>query len=138
MGGLQPRKMRPLVVVIDDEAAVREATESLLTSVGMRAVSVGSAEEFLASALYLAARCLVLDVQLPGMSGLELQDVLVSSGRATPIVFMSGHDDGDGRLAARALQAGAKAFLRKPFGDEILVLAVEGALALSACPTPTE
>ena len=136
MDGLQTRKIRPLVAVIDDDAAVREATESLLTSAGMQAVSFGSAEEFLASELYPA--CLVIDVQLSGISGFQLQDVLSSSGNGTPIVLMSAHDDGDGRLAARALRAGAKAFLRKPFGDESLVQAVEGALALSACAMPTE
>ena len=128
----------PLVVVIDDEAAVREAMESLLASAGMHAVSLGSAEEFLTSALYPAARCLVLDVQLSGISGLQLQDVLLSNGSAIPIVFMSAHDDGDGRLAARALGAGAKAFLRKPFGDEHLVQAVKRALALPSSPMPTE
>ncbi len=136
--GPKTRKIRPLVIVIDDEAAVREATESLLESAGMQAVSFESAEAFLAAGLHPAAHCLVLDMQLSGISGLELQDLLVRRGSGIPIVFMSAHDDGDGRLAARALHAGAKAFLRKPFGDANLVQVVQGAVALSASATTTE
>ena len=121
----------PLIVIVDDEPLVREATENLLRSAGLRSVGFGSAEEFLDSAQHRNAGCLILDVQLPGMSGLELQDVLACTGPGVPIVFLTAHDDADGRTASRALKAGAKAFLRKPMGHDDLLCAVQSALESS-------
>jgi len=123
--------MSSLIVIVDDEPLIREATENLLRAAGLHSVGFGSAEEFLDSALHRNAGCLILDVQLPGMSGLELQDVLACSGRPIPIVFVSAHDDAEGRTALRALKGGAKAFLKKPLGHDDLLCAVERALERS-------
>ncbi|MDB5916487.1 MAG: response regulator receiver protein [Massilia sp.] len=115
-----------LVAIVDDEAALREATESLLKSAGFDARSFGSAEDWLRSAQRDQFGCLVLDVTLPGMSGLELQRHLAWSGCQLPIVFMTANEDHDGRMA-QALRANAVAFLQKPFCGEDLLSAVQSA-----------
>jgi FixJ family two-component response regulator len=108
-----------LIAIVDDEASLREATESLLKSIGFAAETFASAEEFLRSGCGLRASCVVLDVRLPGISGLDLQRYLASLRHPIPIVFMSAH--ADGRIEAEALDAGASAFLRKPFvGDDLI------------------
>ena len=117
------------VAIVDDEAALREATDSLLRSAGFRAESFASAEDFLRSKRRDSASCLILDVRLPGMSGLELQRHLAGNGFQIPIVFITAHEDSDGKIQAQALRAGALAFLRKPFDDEELLSGVRSALA---------
>ena len=119
---------KDLIVIVDDEAALREATESLLRSAGFEAKSFGSAEAFLRSKCRATAGCLVLDVGLPGMKGLELQLELIRKGCAIPVVFMTAQHSDQGRMRQRALQAGAVAFLQKPFDDRDLLRAVQSAL----------
>ena len=114
----------PFIAVVDDEAAVREATESLLRSAGYKATSFASAEDFLAHAMLERIACLILDVGLPGMSGLELQRRMLCDGARIPIVFITAHEDDSRRLEAQARLAGALAFLRKPFTGEDLLGAV--------------
>jgi len=113
---------------VDDQSALREATENLLKSAGLKAVSFASAEDFLQARALEGAGCLILDVRLPGMSGLELQEHLAADGIHVPVVFITAQEDSDGRMRARALRSGALAFLRKPFSDEDLLNAVRSAL----------
>ena len=117
-----------VIAIVDDQAALREATENLLKSAGLKAVSFASAEDFLQAAPPDGAGCLILDVRLPGMSGLELQQHLAADGIHVPIVFITAQEDGDGQMRAQALRSGALAFLRKPFNDEDLLNAVRSAL----------
>ena len=116
----------PLIAIVDDDESVREAIESLLKSFGFKAEVFASAEEFLNSDHLAEAQCLILDVRMPGMSGLELQRKLAAAGSRIPIVFITAH--GDEETQAQALGAGALAFLRKPFSEEALLSAVQTAL----------
>jgi FixJ family two-component response regulator len=118
-----------LIAVVDDDEAVREATESLIRSVGFKAVVFPSAEDFLRSSHLRDTACLIVDVRMPGISGLELQRQLAAANYSIPIVFITAHGDADTR--ARALRAGAVAFLDKPFKDEVLLGAVQAALQSS-------
>jgi FixJ family two-component response regulator len=111
----------PLIAIVDDEAALREATESLLRSAGFSAECYASANEFLQSGCSARASCLILDVRLPGMSGLELQKTLCANGTKLPIIFITAQEDLHGRLHGQALGAGALDFLRKPFDDKHLL-----------------
>ena len=106
-----------LVFVVDDDPSVREAVSSLLRSIGVRVVDLPSAQAFLEHELRAEAGCLVLDVRMPGLSGLELQAALAGSDSAPPIVFITGH--GDIPMAVRAIKAGAVEFLAKPFRDRV-------------------
>jgi len=117
---------RAIVYVVDDDASVREATSSLIRSIGLEVATFSSADAFLAQPLSERASCLVLDVRLPGLSGLELQRELGVRRRALPIVFITGH--GDIPMSVRAMKAGAVEFLPKPFPDEILIAAIEASL----------
>ena len=117
----------PIVFVVDDDHRVREALCSLIESVGLRVTAYGSAAEFLEAEKPDAPACLVLDLQLPGPSGLELQREL-ADGSGPPIVFITGH--GDIPSSVRAMKAGAIEFLPKPFGDQELLAAIDAALAL--------
>jgi FixJ family two-component response regulator len=117
-----------VIAIVDDQAALREATENLLKSAGLKAVSFASAEDLLQARALDGAGCLILDVRLLGMSGLELQQHLAADGIHVPIVFITAQEDGDGRMRAQALRSGALAFLRKPFSDEDLLNAVRSAL----------
>ena len=119
-------QVKPLVFVIDDDASVRGSLENLLRSVGLRVAVFASAQEFLASPHASALGCLILDVRLPGVSGLELQEQLRRTRPDLPVVFITGH--GDIPMSVRAMKAGAVEFLTKPFGDEDLIDAVEQAL----------
>ena len=116
-----------IVCIVDDDASVREALEGLLRSAGFRVEVFVSAAEFLGSARVSDAACLILDVRMPGMGGLELQDELVGSNRAVPIIFITAHGDADAR--DRALERGAIGFLQKPFGDDAVLDAIGAALA---------
>jgi FixJ family two-component response regulator len=112
-------KTEPIVFVVDDEAAARSAMESLLQSVGLRVETFGSASEFLERGAHEGPCCLVLDVRLPGMSGIELQRSLTLAGVNIPIIFITGH--GDIPMSVEAMKAGAMEFLTKPFrGQELL------------------
>jgi FixJ family two-component response regulator len=116
----------PIVFVVDDDARVRDALSSLVASVGLRVATFGSATAFLASERPDAPACLVLDLQLPDNSGLELQRELATTD-APPIVFISGH--GDIPSSVRAMKLGAIEFLPKPFGEEELLRAIDAAIA---------
>ena len=119
---------RPLVAVVDDSESVRESLPDLLEQIGVDVEAFGSAEAFLESHAVDAARCLVLDVGLPGMSGPELQQELGRRGKTLPIVFITGQ--GDTSLEPRLLAAGAVAFLLKPFSDSAVIDAVGIALGM--------
>jgi FixJ family two-component response regulator len=112
-----------VVFVIDDDPSVREALAGLLRSVGLGVQSFGSAQEFLQSPRPEVPGCLVLDVRLPGRSGLDLQRELAASGIHLPIVFLTGH--GDIPMSVRAIKAGAIEFLTKPFHDQELLDAIQ-------------
>jgi len=103
----------PLISIVDDDDTVRAATESLVRSLGFETRAFASAESFLQSSSLQATRCLILDVQMPNMSGIELQDHLSNLGFEIPIIFITAYPDDTVRQ--RALQAGAVAFLLKPF-----------------------
>jgi FixJ family two-component response regulator len=118
-----------LIAVVDDDEAICEATESLIRSVGLRAAVFASAEDFLRSSQLQDIACVIVDVRMPGMSGLELQRQLATAHYAIPIIFITAHDDAETRT--RALRAGAVAFLDKPFSDEVLLQAVQAALQSS-------
>jgi FixJ family two-component response regulator len=117
----------PVAFIVDDDAAVREALGSLLRSVGLRVEAFSSAKEFLAFPRPAVPACLVLDVRLPGLSGLELQSELARSGHQLPIIFITGH--GDIPMSVRAMKAGAVEFLTKPFRDQDLLDAIQQAIA---------
>jgi FixJ family two-component response regulator len=117
----------PIVFVVDDDYRVREALSSLISSAGLRVAVFNSAAEFLESEKPDAPACLVLDLQLPGTSGLELQQQLLT-GDAPPIIFITGH--GDIPSSVRAMKAGAVEFLSKPFDERELLQAIETAIAL--------
>ena len=117
---------RPTVFVVDDDASMREALKNLLRSVGLAVETFGSAQEFLSSDRSKAPGCLVLDVRLPGLSGLDLQRQLVDANLQIPIVFITGH--GDIQMSVRAMKAGAVEFLTKPFRDQDLLDAVQQAV----------
>jgi FixJ family two-component response regulator len=116
----------PKISIVDDDESVREALKSLLRSVGHSAEVFASAEEFLRSGNYQETQCLILDIRMPGMSGLELRRRLVTTGSRIPIIFISAHADEEAR--APELGERAIAFLRKPFSDEALLSAVQSAL----------
>src|SRR5215469_13981520 len=106
----------PVVYVIDDDASLRGALDSLFRSVGLACRTYDSTKAFLDVELADAPGCIVIDVRLPGMSGLEFQEHLVELGLSLPLVLMTGH--GDIPMSVRAMKAGAVDFLRKPFGDK--------------------
>lgn len=121
-----PAKDDPLVLIVDDDAGMREAVVDLLQSVGIEARAFGSTAELLAAALPDRLGCLILDVRLPGLGGLEFQTKLDSLGIALPIVFMTGFADVP--MSVRAMKAGATDFLIKPFRDQDMLDAVEAAI----------
>lgn len=115
------------VFVVDDDPSVREAISSLLRSVQLDVVAYESARDFLEHRRPATNACLILDVRMPGISGLDLQQQLTASDAPLPIVFITGH--GDIPMAVRAIKAGAVEFLQKPFRDDDLLTAVSNALA---------
>jgi FixJ family two-component response regulator len=117
----------PLISIVDDDESVREAIESLMKSVGYIAKVFSSAGEFLKSEYLNDTACLILDLQMPGISGLELQSRLAASRCRVPIIFISAHSDAEAR--ARALEAGAIGFLQKPFSEDALLDAIKSSLA---------
>jgi FixJ family two-component response regulator len=116
------------IFVIDDDASMREALKNLLRSVGLEVETFGSAQEFLSDRRSEALGCLILDVRLPGLGGLDLQRQLAEANVYLPIIFITGH--GDIQMSVRAIKAGAVEFLTKPFRDQDLLDAVQQALDL--------
>ena len=116
----------PVISIVDDDESVRTALKSLIDSVGFRAEVFGSGEEFLKSPVVSQTDCLIADVRMPGMTGLELQERLNAAGASVPIVYISAHDDKEAR--ARGLRAGAIDFLQKPFSEESLLGAISAGL----------
>ena len=116
----------PPISVVDDDESVGEAIKSLLASLGFGVEVFNSAEDFLNSARLTDTACLIADVRMPGMNGLQLQRFLNTAHCWIPIVFISAHDDGEAR--SRALEGGAVDFLRKPFSEDALLSAIKCAL----------
>jgi FixJ family two-component response regulator len=117
---------RDLVSIVDDDESVRRTTTLLLISFGFRAQAFESAETFLRSGSLNDTCCLIVDVQMPEMNGLELQAQLAATGNRLPIIFITGYDDEESRR--RAMRAGAVAFLVKPFSNEQLLQAIRSVL----------
>jgi FixJ family two-component response regulator len=116
-----------LVSIVDDDESLRRSVKNLLTSVGFRVETFASAEAFLQSAHRVDTRCVVLDLRMPGMGGVDLLMHLAAAGSSIPVIILTAHSDDDARR--RTLQAGAVAFLGKPFHGEALLGAVRKALA---------
>jgi FixJ family two-component response regulator len=119
----------PIVFVVDDDISVRESLELLVSCAGWQPRIFASAQEFLSRPQVTAPSCLVLDVRLPGLNGLDLQKRVAVERPAVPIIFISGH--GDVPMTVQAMKAGAVEFLTKPFGDEVLLNAIRNALERS-------
>ncbi len=115
-----PNNLR--ISVVDDDVSMRQAIRGLLKSAGFHAEVFASAEEVLKSGRLSGTACLILDVRMPGMSGIELQERLIASGRMVPIIFITAHADEEER--ARALERGAVDCLQKPFTDDALLDAI--------------
>ena len=115
-----------LISVVDDDESIRRTTTRLIESFGFRAAAFESADSFLRSGQLRDTACLIVDVQMPGMNGLQLQSHLAAEGRGIPIIFITAYDDKESRR--RAMQAGAVAFLGKPFSDEHLLQTIRSTL----------
>ena len=116
-----------MVVIVDDDESIRGAIEGLMYAVGLKARAFASAEEFLDSGVQRTAGCVIADMRMPGMSGLELHEALKAGRRRIPTIIITAHADEKTRSAA--LKAGAAEFVAKPFDDEALVATVRAALA---------
>ncbi len=123
------RDSAPVVFVVDDDISVRESLELLIGNGGWRAEVFASAQEFLDRPRLLVPSCLVLDVSLPGLNGLDLQERVARERTDMPIIFITGH--GDVPMTVRAMKAGAVEFLTKPFGDDVLLNAIRHAIERS-------
>lgn len=117
----------PVISIIDDDESVREATRGLIRSLGYVAATFASAEEFLNSSSLHETTCLITDVHMPGISGIELQRRLIAKGHRLPIIFITAFPEA--KVRAQALAAGALGFLSKPFNDETLITCLDQALA---------
>ena len=124
---MSPKVTTNLISVVDDDESVRRSTRLLVESFGYRAAVFESAEGFLRFGQLRDTSCLVLDVQMPGMDGLQLQTQLAAEGCGIPVIFITAHDDQESRR--RALRSGAVAFLGKPFTDQQLLQAISFSLA---------
>ncbi|MFI0842886.1 response regulator transcription factor [Mesorhizobium sp. IMUNJ 23232] len=121
---------QPLVIIVDDDASVREALSELILSAGFRPVSFASTRELLDAEILDCPGCLILDVRMPGASGLDLQRQLAQNGNLKPIIFLTGH--GDIPMTVQAMKAGAVDFLTKPVRDQTLLDAVIASIAMDA------
>src|SRR6266516_4632046 len=119
-----------IVSIVDDDASVRRSTRRLLRSSGFRAEAFASAEEFLDSKAVAETACLILDLRMPGMNGLELQRRLTQNGNPVPVIFLSAHASEEDERSA--LDAGAVQFLRKPISKEALLSAIRDALGMKS------
>jgi FixJ family two-component response regulator len=130
LGGLSPvPDLTPIVFVVDDDVSVRESLESLLRYEGWRVETFASAGEFLSRPRTPGPSCVVLDVTLPDLNGLDVQERLAADRADMPIIFITGY--GDVPMTVRAMKGGAVEFLTKPFGDEVLLTAIRNALERS-------
>ena len=120
----------PVIAIVDDDESFRRATTSFVRSLGYGTASFDSAEAFLNSEQVSDADCLITDVQMPGMTGIELQDRLIAQGHSLPVIFITAFPEM--RARAQALAAGAVGFLAKPFDDRNLISCLNEALARSA------
>jgi FixJ family two-component response regulator len=125
-----PAPKSPIVFVVDDDISVRESLELLIKFAGWQPETFASAEDFLARPRTLTPSCLVLDVSLPELNGLELQKLIAGDRIDMPIIFITGH--GDVPMTVQAMKAGAVEFLMKPFDDEVLLSAIRNAITRSA------
>src|SRR5262249_47705012 len=116
----------PMIAIIDDDPSVRETTDELMQTLGYRAATFASAEDFLQWEQMNDASCLITDVQMPGLSGIELQSALTALGNRTPMIFVTAFPEE--AIRKRALEAGAIGFLSKPFDEECLIAHLETAL----------
>ena len=123
MGSKQSSK---LIAIVDDDKSVQSALQDLVESEGLSTLCFGSAEQFLDSGAQRNAACLIADIRMPGMSGLELQDKLKADRCRIPIIFITAH--GDAKMQTQALREGALKFLAKPFDNTVLLEAVHAAL----------
>jgi FixJ family two-component response regulator len=119
-------EVEAIVFVVDDDEGMRQSLKNLIRSVGLQVKEFASAQEFLRSKLTDVPGCLVLDVRLPGLSGLDLQKRMTEAGMEIPIIFITGH--GDIPMTVRAMKAGAVEFFTKPFRDQDLLDAIQQAL----------
>jgi FixJ family two-component response regulator len=119
-------RTKTLIAIVDDDESVRSALQGLMKAVGLPARSYASAEEFLESGQHQETGCLIADIRMPGMSGLQLQATLNAGGWKIPIIFITAH--GDEKMRMQALRAGAVEFVAKPFDDDALVESVRAAL----------
>jgi FixJ family two-component response regulator len=117
---------KPVIAIVDDDGSVREALMSLMRALGFVSEAYGCAEDFLRSGRLDRASCLIADVRMPGMTGLELHRRLVASGHPIPTVLITAHDDEEGRR--RALNAGVLCYLTKPFNEDDLLGCIHSAL----------
>lgn len=117
-----------LIAIVDDDESVRGALQGLMKAAGLKARAFGSAEDFLTSGLLRDTACLIADIRMPGMSGLELQEKLNAERCRIPTIFITAH--GDSKMRLQAMRAGAVEFLAKPFDDEALLDSVRAALAM--------
>jgi FixJ family two-component response regulator len=120
-------ELDPIVYIVDDDSAVRKAMDSLIRSLGLKVRTFVSADEFLRADLPNAPGCIILDVRMPGLSGLDLQNELLRLDNPKPVIFITGH--GDIPMAVRVMKAGAVEFLTKPFRDQDLVDAIQQAIS---------
>jgi CheY-like chemotaxis protein len=127
LGNMTTGKQTKVVVVVDDDESVRESLEALIQTAGLRVLAFASAEEFLNSGQQGHTACLITDIRMPGMSGLELQTRLNEGCHKIPIIFITGH--GEEKVRMQALRAGAVEFLIKPFDDDALLDSVRAALS---------
>jgi len=123
---LESREPNAVIAIVDDDPSVREGLSSLIRSAGLRVETFVSAQEFLDRPVAEAPSCLVLDLQLPGLSGLDLQKKMAEAGLEIPIVFLTGH--GDIPASVQAMKAGAVEFLTKPFDEQDLLRAIQEAV----------
>lgn len=121
--------MTAVISIIDDDESVREATKNLVRSLGYTAAAFSSAEDYLQSPQLLNSACLITDLQMPGMSGADLQDRIAADGLGTPVIFMTAYFDE--RVKTRVMDAGAVGFLSKPIDEDCLVKCVDEALKRS-------
>ena len=112
------------IAIVDDDEAVRKAMKTLLRSLGYNASTFGSADEFLKSEQVSKTSCLITDLHMPGLSGLDLQDRLIATGHRFPIIFITGYPDENVRV--RAMKAGTSGFLSKPFNNDDLLSILRG------------
>ena len=120
----------PVISIVDDDESVREATQSLVRSLGYRAVTFRSAKEFLESSHLMATACLITDVQMPGLSGADLQDRLIAEGLRMPMIFVTAFLDEV--LQTRVLKRGAFGYLPKPFNEDRFIECLDAALGANA------